>query len=88
VKCLVCQESWKESKGAICPQCGYDHATPDFNNAQSIQRARQEFRDKSTAYAPHKRVKRWDKMVPWMALGLGLALFIVWIKACTSFTPW
>jgi len=82
VTCLVCQATW--TGGGSCPQCGYDSAAPGARDPGRVLAARDEFRARTTAYAPGSRVTFRDKLVPWGGLVLGLVLFLFWVKACSS----
>ena len=82
MKCLVCQATWDDREGQTCSQCGYDHAAPEARNPQRIQIARDQFRDRSSAYDPHSRVTGWDKAKPYVAILLGIALLVVFFGAC------
>ncbi len=84
MKCLVCQATRADDAGSVCPQCNYDVSAPEARDPARIQQARQAFRDKTTAYAPGSRVTARDRWQPWVALALGFAIFIVWLRACSS----
>lgn len=82
MQCLVCHAS--SASGSRCPQCGYDQGAPGASDAQAVLAARDAFKAKTTAYEPHKRVTAADRRVPWLALGLGLLLFVFWVRTCAS----
>jgi hypothetical protein len=82
VTCLVCHATW--TGGGNCPQCGYDAGAPGAKDPGRVLAARDEFRARTTAYAPDSRVTVRDKLVPWAGLALGLVLLLVWLKACSS----
>jgi hypothetical protein len=84
VNCVVCHATWPDEHGAVCPLCSYDAAAPDAKQPERIQAARRSFRDRTTAYAPGTRVKPRDKIQPWLALGLGFVIFVIWLRACSS----
>ena len=84
MKCNVCQASWDEAASSLCPHCHYDAAAPDARDPSKLAAARNALRDKTTAYAPDKRVTRWDRLQPWAAVLLGAALFVFWLRACAS----
>ena len=90
MKCLVCQATWDDREGQTCTQCGYDHAAAEARNPQRIQIARDQFRDRSSAYDPESRVTGWDRARPWLAILLGAVLFIFMLKACSmlGYAPW
>lgn len=83
MKCLVCHASF--AARGVCPQCGYDMMGPEAANAAHIAAARDEFRQKTLAYSPDARVTFFDKLKPWLALALGLFLFVFWARTCSSF---
>ena len=85
MKCLVCLVTFPEASGLGCPQCGYDHAAADARDPAKVQAARNRFRDKTTEYAPDKRLTRLDKLFPWVALVIGFVIFAFWARACGSF---
>jgi hypothetical protein len=82
MRCLVCHASWSE--GRSCPRCGND-VTRGPADAQAVLHARETFKQASAAYAPGKRVSTRDKLKPWLALGLGMLLFVFWVKTCHAF---
>jgi hypothetical protein len=82
MKCCVCFASF--AQGQKCPNCGYDHAAPDAKELARITEAREAFRARTLAYAPETRVSAFDKARPWIGLGIGLVLFFVWLRACSS----
>ena len=84
MKCLVCAATWDERSGGHCPQCGYDMTASGANDPAAVARAREEFRHRTTAYAPQTRVGRWDVARPWIGVGLGFLLFVVWMRACST----
>jgi hypothetical protein len=84
VNCLVCQATWPDEDGNLCPQCKYDAAAPDAREPARLQAAKRAFRDRTTAYAPGSRVTARDRWQPWLALVLGFAIFILWLRACSS----
>jgi len=81
MKCLVCSAS-SASTGA-CPQCGYvqPEGAPDM---QAVLAAREAFKNRTSAFAPHTRVSGKDKLIPWLGLGLGLLLFVFFVRTCAS----
>jgi hypothetical protein len=83
MKCLVCFASFPGA--GSCPNCQYDHAAPDATDPRRIVTARAEFRARTLAYAPETRVTAKDRRVPWLGLALGAALFLFWLRACSSF---
>ncbi len=42
------------------------------------------FKDKATAFAPDSCVTLFDKLKPWIGLGLGIMLFLFWLRACST----
>jgi hypothetical protein len=84
VRCLVCQVSWPDARGSVCPQCGYDHAAAGAKQPLALEKARASFRDQTSAFAPETRVRRWDKLRPWVGVLLGFLLFVLWMRACSS----
>ena len=56
MKCQVCQASFSDQDK--CPQCGNE--TFPSGDSQGILRARQEFMDKASAYAPEARVSSME----------------------------
>lgn len=82
MKCLVCHAH--SAKPARCAQCGYDTSASDARDPGRIRAAREAFRDKTLAYAPESRVSSFDKLKPWLGLVLGMALFVFWLRACSS----
>jgi hypothetical protein len=89
VKCAVCHVTFSDEE-ARCPQCGYDARAPGAGDPRAILAARNAFREKTTAYAPGARVRRWDRIQPWVAVALGFAIFVFWMRACSSggFSIW
>lgn len=83
MKCLVCQASSGDAS-STCPQCGYDLLAPGARDPRNVHAARSAFRDKTTAYAPQARVRRWDRVQPWLAVALGFLIFVLWMRACSS----
>jgi hypothetical protein len=83
MKCLVCFASFPGA--GTCPNCAYDNSAPDAKAAQRIVAARDEFRARTLAYAPEKRLSAKDRLGPWLGLALGLLLFLVWLRSCSSF---
>jgi hypothetical protein len=81
MKCLVCGAT-SVSDGP-CPQCGHvaREGAPDM---QEVLAAREVFKNKSTAFAPETRVSGMDKLRPWLGLGLGLLLFVFFVRTCAS----
>jgi hypothetical protein len=84
MKCLVCFATWAAAEHASCPQCGYDPRAPGAADPARVLAAREEFKHASTAHAPHTRVTRFDRVVPWLGLALGLSLFVFWVRTCTG----
>jgi hypothetical protein len=82
MNCLVCHASFAQGSG--CPQCGYDQSQPGASDAAAVLAAREAFKAKVSAYAPGSRVTAKDKLRPWLALGLGLLLFVFWVRTCAS----
>ncbi len=82
MQCLVCHASL--AAGPKCPLCDYDQSAPGASDAQAVLAARDAFKARTTAYAPHKRLSAADKRRPWLALGLGLLLFVFWVRTCAS----
>ena len=82
MKCLVCSASFAGE--GTCPSCGYDHASASARDSAAILAARKEFRARTLQYAPERRVTAADKRKPWLGLLLGAALFLFWVKACSS----
>jgi methionyl-tRNA synthetase len=80
MECLVCHATTAD--GTVCAQCGYDSAALDAGEPARILSAREAFKQRSTAFAPQTRVKTRDKLVPWLALALGLGLFVLWARTC------
>ena len=87
MKCLVCQATWPDDQGAHCPHCQYDATAADARDPNRIAAARQAMRERTTAYAPHSRVTRWDRLQPWAAVLLAFALFAIWLRTCSSCGP-
>ena len=83
MKCLVCFASFPGA--GTCPNCSYDNAAPNAKDAQTIVRAREEFKARSLAYAPEARVTARDKLRPWLGLVLGAVLFLFWLRACSHY---
>lgn len=84
MKCLVCSATWGDAAQPRCPQCGYDASAPTATDPARLARARDAFRQHTTTYAPTTRVRRWDVVRPWVGLGLGFLLFVVWLRACAT----
>ena len=85
MKCLVCAATWDEAAtGTVCTQCGYDMGRPDARDLTRLNHARDAWRDRSSAFAPHARVSAWDVARPWVALVLGFLLFMLWLRACST----
>ena len=82
MKCLVCHATYTGK--LVCPQCGYDMGKPDAANAANIVSAREEFRQKTLAYAPDTRVSFMDKLKPWLALAIGMFFFVFFVRTCVS----
>jgi len=80
MNCLVCHATTAD--GTVCAQCGYDSAAAGASDQARIMSAREAFKARTTAYAPSSRVTRSDKLVPWLALAVGLALFVFWVRTC------
>lgn len=84
MRCHVCSATWPDGGSSLCPQCKFDAAGPDAQNPAAILRARESLKDKTTAYAPDSRVTTFDKLKPWLGLGLGFLFFIIWLRACST----
>jgi hypothetical protein len=84
VTCLVCQATWPGGGSTACPQCGYDAAAPGAKDPARVLAARDEFRARTTAFAPQSRVRLRDRLVPWGGLALGLLLLVFWLRACST----
>lgn len=84
MKCMVCFATWEDKGSAVCPQCGYDAKRAGANEPQAILAAREAFKDKTTAFAPDSRVTAFDKAKPWLALGVGMLIFLFWLRACAT----
>jgi hypothetical protein len=82
MKCRVCFASFPGA--GTCPNCAYDNAAPDAQAPQRIVAARDEFRARTLAYAPQTRLSAKDRLGPWLGLALGLLLFLVWLRSCSS----
>jgi hypothetical protein len=82
MRCLVCSASF--AGDGTCPSCGYDHAASGARDARALLRARDEFRARTLVHEPERRVTSADKLKPWLGLLLGAALFLFWLKACSS----
>lgn len=80
MQCHVCHAT--TAQGAVCAQCGYDSAAEGGSDPARILAAREAFKQRSTAFAPDTRVTRRDKLMPWLSLALGLALFVFWVRTC------
>jgi hypothetical protein len=80
MQCLVCHASTAE--GTTCAQCGYDTAAAGARDPSRVLAAREAFKQRTTAFAPHTRVSSRDKLIPWLGLALGLVLFVVWVRTC------
>ena len=80
MKCQVCQASFSDQDK--CPQCG--NGPFSSGDSQGILRARQEFMDKASAYAPEARVSTWDKYRPWLGVVIGFVIFMLWLRACST----
>jgi hypothetical protein len=83
VKCVVCFAA-APGEPARCPQCGYDNGAPGANDGAAILKAREAFKEQTTAYNPDARVTRSDKLKPWVSLLLGFVFLIFWLRACSS----
>ena len=84
MKCVVCAATWADATVPTCPQCGYDMSRADAKEPSRLNDARDAFRHRTTTYAPQTRVGRWDVLRPWVAVGLGFLLFVVWLRACST----
>jgi hypothetical protein len=84
MKCLVCSASWPDDQGPSCPSCHHDHAAPHARELPALNAARAAFRDRTTAYAPDRRVSRWDRLRPWAGFVLGFVFFVLWLRACST----
>lgn len=73
----MCRASF--SGASACPQCGYGGPSDD---PAAILAARRAFKERTLAHAPHARVSLRDKLRPWGALALGLALFVFFVRTC------
>lgn len=51
---------------------------------QAVLAARENFKNKTTAFAPGTRVTGLDTLKPWLGLGLGLLLFVFFVRTCAS----
>lgn len=80
MQCLVCHASTAE--GTVCAQCGYDMSAPEARDPSRVLAARESFKQRSMQFAPGTRVTLRDKLVPWLGLLLGLALFVFWVRTC------
>jgi len=84
MKCRVCSATWPDGNASTCPQCGYDMSRADANDPARVVAAREAFRHRTTTYAPGTRIGRWDVMRPWVGVGLGFVLFVLWLRACST----
>jgi hypothetical protein len=82
MQCLVCHATTAER--TVCAQCGYDITATDARDPSRILAAREAFKQRAAAFAPHTRVSKRDKLIPWLALALGLALFVFWARTCSG----
>ena len=82
MKCSVCSASFPG--GAVCPNCRYDHSPADAADPKRILAAREEFRARTLAHAPDRRVTSLDRAKPWLGLLLGIVLFLFWLRACST----
>jgi hypothetical protein len=80
MQCNVCHAS--TAQGTVCAQCGYDLGAPGAQEPARILAAREAFRQRTSAFSPGTRVTARDKLVPWLGLALGLALFVFWVRTC------
>lgn len=83
MKCLVCRATW-EGTSPRCPQCDFEHDPERTPDVSVIRAARAAFLERTTAYAPESRVTTFDRCKPWLGLGLGLLLFVFWLRACAT----
>jgi hypothetical protein len=81
---MVCFATWEDKGFSVCPQCSYDAQRDGANEPHAILAARESFKHKTTAYAPDSRVSRFDKLKPWLALGVGMLIFLFWLRACAT----
>jgi hypothetical protein len=84
MRCHVCSATWPDGAATQCPQCGFDAAGPQASDPAAILRARESFKDKSTAFAPGSRVTAMDRLKPWLGLALGFVIFVLWWRTCSS----
>jgi len=80
MRCNVCHATTAE--GTVCAQCGYDSTQPGASDTAKVLVAREEFKQRTTAFAPTKRVTPRDKLVPWLGLALACVLLIFWLRTC------
>jgi hypothetical protein len=80
MQCLVCHATTAD--GTACAQCGYDTAASNARDPSRILAAREAFKQRTTAFAPHTRVTKRDKLIPWLGLALGLLLLVFWARTC------
>jgi hypothetical protein len=80
MQCLVCHASTAD--GNVCAQCCYDSAAEGAREPARILAAREAFKQRTTAFAPHSRVSTRDKLIPWLGLVLGMLLLVFWVRTC------
>jgi hypothetical protein len=68
----------------VCPQCGWDAASPQARDTTAVLAAREAFKARTLAYAPDRRVTRRDRAVPWLGLALGAVLFLFVLASCRA----
>jgi len=79
MECAVCKNP---RTSAVCPVCGFDAEGAESKDLRALEARRAAFRAGALTQAVH--ISRRDRARPWMALGLGFLLFVVWMKACSS----
>ena len=84
MRCHVCSATWPDGGSSSCPQCAFDTQAAGANDPAVILRAREAFKEKTTAYAPNSRVTTMDKVKPWLAVVLGFLIFVLWWRTCSG----